>query len=131
AAEDIFAVAPEVIPVRGVDDVLVPQLRIRALQLRDHVPGPDLARGAGRAERGRAAERDRPEVTPRRGGLEGVEVLARGREQLPRPGFRDPRLDLDPARVPARRRDVEVLPAPAPDHDLPRVAGRPGLVDDD
>src|SRR6188474_1892000 len=76
-------------------------------------------------------ERHRLEFPRRRERVERVEVLARRLEELARLLELDPSLDRYPSRVLVLAGDIDVLAAPASDHDLPGIARRSGLVDDD
>ena len=117
--------------MRGVDDVLILQGRVRADESGDDVLGLDLAQLVLDLEPGPGPERDGPEILRGRGTLEGVEVLPRGLAQGA--GFfqGDPRLDGDARGVAVPLGDVEVLAAPAPDDDREGIARRTGLVDDE
>ena len=127
-------VAAEVIPVRGVDDVLVARRRVAAGQARDHVARLDLAhRVASTVKLARAGQRHRPEVA-----LQRAPLAARrspGRAALN--SSRALSSVIQPCT--GTRRHVAVRRAPGRssrrlqllcDH-APRIAGRLGLVDDD
>ena len=129
-----LGVASQVVPVGGVDQQLVLEPGVGALEPGEDVLRLHLAQGIGDLDPGRAAERHGPEVARRGGLLERVEVAAARPEQLPGLGVGDPSLDRDAVGGLPRGLgpgDVEVLAAPAPPDDLERIAGRPGLVDQD
>ena len=73
--EDLVAgelsIAAEVIPVGGVDDVVVAQQGVCAVEFRDDVFRGDFAGGVGDGEGGVGGERDGFEITFRGGGFQG------------------------------------------------------------
>jgi hypothetical protein len=115
--------------VRGVDDVLVAQRRIRALDFAQHVARVQRAHRVLERDRSFELERHRLEFTGERLLLEGVEVLPGHLQDLLRRVERDPALDRRAAHVLVRRHQIELFSQVAL-HDLEGVAGGTGLVDD-
>ncbi len=121
-------VPAKVVPVGGIDHVLVLELRIAALQLRDHVPRLDAPERVVETETRPGVERHGAEILPHRGLLEFVKAFAASREQLLRLLQRDPGFHGDLAHILVRGVDVEVLASPSGADDGPRVTCRAGLV---
>ena len=114
--------------MRGVDQRLA--RRFAAGNARHHIVRVDLTvRRLEREARG-DSERYRGEVRESGGPAGHFEIqpgVAEERDRL-LPG--DPTLDLQPVYVAAGRPQIELLARPGAAHHLPRIAGRPGLVDD-
>ena len=121
-------VLAQVVPVRGVDDVLV--LLVAPLELGDDVVRLDLPRVDLDVERCLGVQRDGLEVFPRGLCFERIEVLARRGEELLRLVERDPSFDAH-SLLGVGRDDVELFLRVAAAHDAVWIAGRPRFVDDD
>ena len=112
------------IPVRGVDHVLVLELRIAALRASPtHVARVDRPQRVLDRERRLEAERHRLEVARRRLLLQRVEVLPGHLQEALGRVERDPALDVRPAHVLVWRHQIELL-AQVALHDGERIAGR-------
>ena len=126
-----FRVAAEVIPVRGVDDVFLPALRIGAGEESGDVFGADVARGVRNGERSLGFEGDGLEVARGGGGFECGKILAGGAEKLLRKIEREPRFHGDAGGVGVGRAQVEIFAAPAAGDDGEGITSGARLMDDE
>ena len=99
----------EVIPVRGVDDVLVLERGVAAFELGHDVLRVDRAQRVADRHRRGDAERHRLERRASPPALQRVEVLAGHREELLRLVERDPAFDGRAAHVLVGRDEIELL----------------------
>ncbi len=131
AVEDAVGRLAEMIPVRGVDDVLVLELRIGSLESADDVLRVDRPQLVPDRHRRRHAQRHRLEVARRGQRLQRVEILARRLQQRlsPEPSAVQ-LLDRRAPRVLVRGvANIELL-ARLPLDDVEAVPRGTGLVDD-
>ena len=116
----------------GVDDVVVAQQGVCAVEFRDDVFRGDFAGGVGDGEGRLGGERDGFEITFRGGGFQGRVRSGAGRgEETLEGGVGDPALDGDAAFVFVGADEIEAFGAPAATEDGERIAGRSGFVNDE
>lgn len=116
----------------GVDDVVVAQQGVCAVEFRDDVFRGDFAGGVGDGEGRLGGERDGFEITFRGGGFQGRVRSGAGRgEETLEGGVGDPALDGDAAFVFVGADEIEAFGAPAAAEDGERIAGRSGFVNDE
>ena len=122
----------EVVPVGAVNDPLVLQLGVTAVEPGEHVARLERAHGVVDHEvRPRARERHRPKIPAHRRLFQGVEILARVGQQRFCHVEGDPRAHGHRTHVPVWGIDDEIFLRPARTHHRVGIPGRAGFVDDD